>query len=407
MIPRAEAIATSIMVAVEAGSKYETESQRGLSHFLEHMCFKGTTKHPTPLSIAAEFDAMGAQNNAFTSQEYTGYYATVEPAQAGRALSLLAEMYLDPTLPEAEIEKEKGVIVEEINMYEDEPRRNVYTVLMQTVYGDQPAGRPILGTIESVRAMTRQDFIKYRRAHYVADKTIITVAGKFDPAVMRRLVAKEFAAVPQGRRLGKPKVKDAQKTPVAKVVKKASDQTHLALAFRALPANHPDYYTAEVLGAILGGGMGSRLWQVVREGLGAAYYVGGGHDAYTDHGLMVFSAGIESSRISQVLPAILGECRRVTSELVPADELARVKQSLVGGLMLGLERASNLGWHYTVSEILNGELVSPQAVARKIRAVTAEEVRALARKIFTPARLSLAAIGPIDDARSVERLLVM
>ncbi len=407
MIPRPEAIATSIMVAVETGSKYETPAQSGLSHFLEHMCFKGTTKHPTALSIAAEFDAMGAQNNAFTSQEFTGYYATVEPDQASRALSLLAEMYLEPTLPEPEIQKEKGVIVEEINMYEDEPRRNVHNVLMRAVYGDQPAGRPILGTIDSVRAMTRQDFVKYRRAHYVASKTIVTIAGKFDPATIKRQVAKEFAAVSPGRRQGKEKVKDAQKAPVAQVLKKDSDQTHLALAFRALAANHPDYYAAEVLGAILGGGMGSRLWQVVREELGAAYYVGGGHDSYTDHGLMVFSAGIESSRLDQVLPAMLGECRRLTSDLVPAEELARVKQSLVGNLMLGLERASNLGWHYTASEILTGELVSPQVVARKLRAVTAEEVRRVARKIFSPTRLSAAVIGPLSDSKVVERLLTL
>lgn len=406
-VPRKEAIATTILVMAEVGSKYESKDVNGLSHFLEHMCFKGSKQFPTALAIASEFDAMGANNNAFTSQEYTGYYATVEPKQSLRALRILADMYLNPLFPEAEIEKEKGVIIEEINMYEDLPQRKVHDLFMALVYGDQPVGRPVLGPVEVVRSMTREHFQSYRRDHYVAAKTVIVVAGNFDATAMRRAIAREFAEIGRGRARKMAKVKEAQSAPQVTVKFRDSDQTHLVTGFRAVPANHHDYFVMEVAGAVLAGGMGSRLFQRIREEMGAAYYVRGSQDTYVDHGLFRVSVGADTKRADEVVSVILQECARLTKELVGADELERVKQSLVGSLFLGLETTSSLAGYYAVDEIVAGRLQTPAEVARRIRAVSAKDIQRLAKKIFTPKRLNCAVIGPFKDQSPFVRVLTL
>ncbi|MEK7192967.1 MAG: pitrilysin family protein [Patescibacteria group bacterium] len=404
-IPEKDALAPTVLVLVEAGSKYEKKSINGLSHFLEHMCFKGTAKRPKALDISAEFDALGAQYNAFTSQEYTGYYAKVEPRHFKKAVDIVADLYLNPVFDANEIEKEKGVIIEEINMYEDLPHRRVGELLMSLMYGDQPAGWGIAGEKEVIRILNRENFIDYRNKHYVAKGTIVVVAGKFDEKVIMSEIQKSFSAIPKTAKHTKIKTKKGEVGPRVHVQHKQSDQTHIAIGLNSEAVSSKNYYTAEVLASVLGGGMSSRLFQVVREELGAAYYVRAGVDAYTDHGIFGVSAGIHHEKIRIVIQAIMDELKKLSSTLVEEKELARVKDYLVGNLMLSLEKSDEIANYFGGQEVLGQELKSPLEIAKLIRAVTPKAIRDLAKKTFKTENLHLAIIGPFKEKEEFVKLL--
>lgn len=404
-IPEQDAMATTVLVLVETGSKYETGRINGISHFLEHLCFKGTTNRPRAIDISAELDSLGSQYNAFTSHEYTGYYAKVQPRHTYKALEIVADLYLNPTFDAAEIEKEKGVIIEEINMYEDMPHRKVGELFMQCLYGNQPAGWPIAGTPELIRAMTREDVVAYRNANYVAPATLVVVAGKFDEDEMKREIDKAFGGLEIGKKDTKLPVVDTQDKPRVVLEEKASDQTHLVLGVRSLPLMHPDNFVLEVIAGILGGGMSSRLFEKVREELGAAYYVRANNDAYTDHGIFEISAGVDHRKLEMVITAALGEMKRLTKELVGDKELQKVKDSLVGNLYLSLEKSDEIATYYGGQEILKREMLSPEAVAERTQAVTAADVMRVASQIFVTNHLNLAMIGPFKDEERFVKLL--
>src|SRR3989344_2092477 len=209
-IPRKDDLATTFLVLVEAGSKYETKEISGLSHFLEHMCFKGTEKRPKAIDIAGELDGLGAECNAFTAQEYTGYSAKVEAHKLDQALDIVSDLYLNPVFDIAEIEKEKGVVIEELNMYEDLPMRKVNDLFMELLYGDQPAGWDIGGTKEVVRSLTKEQLVAYRQAHYVPQATVVVVAGAFDEQDIIKKIEAAFGAIPAGAKSGKTAVTEAQ-----------------------------------------------------------------------------------------------------------------------------------------------------------------------------------------------------
>jgi predicted Zn-dependent peptidase len=393
-VPQKDSVATTILVLVEAGSKYETKDINGLSHFLEHMCFKGTTKRPKAMRIAGELDALGAEYNAFTSQEWTGYYAKVESHKAHEALDLVSDLYLNPVFDVHEIEKEKGVIIEELNMYVDQPMRHVQELFTELLYGDQPAGWNIGGRKEVIRTMTRDHFTAYRAKHYLAAATAIVVAGSFDEQKMQQEIEKHFAEMPTGKKGGKLPVIEEQIEPAVKVEERASDQTHLVLGVRAFPLTDPRRYALEVLSDALGGGMSSRLFQRVREELGAAYYVRAGADLLTDHGYLEVAAGVEHGKLSAVIEAVLVELRRAADVLMDDAELARVKSHLTGRLLLGLETSDALANYYGGQEVVREKLTPPDELARHINRVSASEVREAARAIMKREGLNLALVGP-------------
>lgn len=405
LAPHPDSIAATVLVLVAAGSKYEQKAESGLSHFLEHMCFKGTINRPNSMAISSEFDSLGAQNNAFTSQEFTGYYATVRPKFLPKTLNLLADMYLNPIFPPAEIEKEKGVIIEEINMYEDNPSRNIHDVFMRLLYGDQPAGWNIAGTKETVRATTQKNFFDYRARHYVASGTVVVVAGAFNEREVVKAVGREFGIISAGKKHSKLKVKEKQVKPALALKFKDSDQAHLLLGFRSFSMFHPQEAALEVLAALLGGSMSARLFRRVREEMGAAYYVRASQDAYTDHGVLAAAAGVEVARAPQVVAAILEEFKLLTQELAPAAELRRVKDSLTGRLFLGLETSQEQAVFLGIQEVLKNKMEAPRAWAKKLEQVTAEELRRLARQIFQDRQLNLALIGPFKNKQPFERSL--
>ena len=404
-VPQPGNMAATVLVMVEAGSKYEQREINGLSHFLEHMCFKGTTNRPTAMDIAGELDGLGAEYNAFTSHEWTGYFAKVEKNHATKAIDLISDLYLNPTFDAAEIEKEKGVIIEELNMYEDMPQRKIGDIFMHLLYGDQPAGWDVGGEKDIIRKLTKEDFVKYRALHYLPEATIVVVAGAFDEAAALAQIEKLFGAMPAGSKGGKLPVKEQQSKPEITLKFKESDQTHLMLGFRAFSMFDKRRFVLEVLSDILGGGMSSRLFQKVREELGAAYYVRAGVDLYTDHGYIAAGAGVEHSKLKLVIQTIVSEFRRLTTEPVSEKELARAKSHLAGNLLLGLETSDSLATYCGSQEILKKTITTPDEIVSAINAVTAAEIQTLAKELFTANALNLAMIGPHKEKGEFEALV--
>lgn len=393
-MPQPGSLATTVMVSVEAGSKYETKDKNGISHFLEHMCFKGTTKRPQASVISTELDGLGAQYNAFTGQEATAYYAKAKNENFDQILDVVADMYLDPIFDANEIEKEKGVIIQEINMYEDTPSRRVAEFFMQLVYGDQPAGWDIAGRKEVIEKITRNDFIKYRGKHYVPQATIVTISGGFKESGLLKKVERYFSALKPGQKGTKLKVKEAQSRPRESVNFKDSDQTHMVMGFRAFGVHDERRLALQVASEVLGGGMSSRLFKKVRDELGAAYYVRADADLYSDHGLFEMSAGVDHKKLELVIKAGLQEFARLRDELVSETELKKAKEHLIGDIFLSLETSDQLAAFYGSQEVIGLPLTSPQEIAKKVNAITAADVRNVMRAIVRNDRLNLALIGP-------------
>lgn len=402
--PKSDSLATTVLVLVEAGSKYETKDINGLSHFLEHMCFKGTGKRPRSIDIASELDGIGAVSNAFTSQEYTGYFAKAESKYFDSILDIVSDIYLHPIFETKEIDKERGVIIEEINMYEDLPMRRVHELFSNLLYGDQPAGWDIAGRKEVIQKLKRDDFIKYQQNHYLANSTLVVVAGNFDEKEAIKKIKNSFSGIKISEKTQKIATKEHQEKPEIMLKQKDSDQTHLVLGVRAYGIFDKRKYVLEVLGEILGGGMSSRLFQKIREEMGAAYYVGADSDLYTDHGYLAVSAGIDNSKIESVLSAILEEFQRIARELVEDKELQRVKDRIVGHLSLSLETSNQLANFFGGQEILTRQIITLEEISKKIQAVTAEEIMAVAEDIFKNNKLNLAIIGPFADKAKFESI---
>jgi predicted Zn-dependent peptidase len=407
LVPQASSLAASVLILVEAGSEYETKSINGVSHFLEHMTFKGTAKRPQPGMIAEELASLGAQSNAFTGQEYTGYWAKSESRKLPQILEIVSDLYLNPAFDPEEIEKERGVIIEEINMYEDTPARRVQELFSSLLYGDQPAGWEIGGEKEIIRKLMKDDFVKYREERYVASGTIVVIAGKFNEKQTVAQIKKYFNDLPRRKAGAKSKTKEQQRKPEMLIKFKESGQSHLVIGFRAFNLFDKRRYAIEVLADLLGGGMSSRLWKRVREEMGAAYYVGADSDLSLDHGMFQISAGVDHGKMDLVVTAILEECRKLRTELVSEKELKKTKDHMIGGLILGLETSDALASYYGGQEILTKKLLPPETIIDTIQKVTAEEIQAVAKSIFVPKGLNLAVIGPYQNSEIFEKLLTI
>jgi predicted Zn-dependent peptidase len=405
LAPQPQAMAASVLILVAAGSEYETKKVNGVSHFLEHMVFKGTVNRPRVGQISEELDALGAVSNAFTDQELTGYYAKVEAKKLPRVLDIITDIYLNPVFAPEEIEKERAVIVEEINMDQDRLPRKASELFTSLLYGDQPAGWDIAGTKEILKKIFKPQIESYRRARYVMAGTVVVVAGKFDGTAVTRQVRSAFAHLPRGRAAAKPKTVDRQKKPSVSAHFKESGQSHLVLGFRAFDQFDPRRYALQVAADVLGGGMSSRLFKRVREELAAAYYVSAGASLSLDHGHFQVSAGVDHAKTEIVVRAILEECRRMRDEIVPEKELRRSKDHMLGGLVLGLESSDELALFYGSQEILEKRILSPERLAAMIREVTSADVRAALRGIFRNDRLNLAIVGPYKNNKALENIL--
>jgi predicted Zn-dependent peptidase len=404
-VPMKDSPTVTVLVLVGTGSDYEDKKVNGISHFLEHMCFKGTVARPSAQAISHELDTLGCQYNAFTDHEMTGYYAKADSKHFKKIFEIISDIYLNSTFPESEMQKEKGVIVEEINMYEDMPQRHVQDLFQELLYGDQPAGWNIAGTRENVKGMKRDDFVKYKNEHYVSSATTIVVAGNIDTQTVLEESKMHFKNVESGKKGKKKKTIDKQTKPQVLIKHKESDQTHFVLGVRTFDMFNKQNPILSLLGGILGAGMSSRLFIKLREEMGVAYYVRAYNDASLDHGSFQISAGVANARAEEVIKEILKECTRLKNELVSDSELAKVKSFIIGNSKLSLESTDDIANFYGGQEILKGEMKTIDEKAKELNKVTPLEIRNMTRKIFTKKNLNLCLIGPFKEKTKLEKIL--
>lgn len=398
-------LAATALVLVEAGSEYETKDINGLSHFLEHLMFKGTTNRPRPGEISEELDSLGAEYNAFTSQEYTGYWAKAQKGKLPQILEIVSDLYLNQIFNVQEMDKERGVVIEEINMYEDTPMRRVHEIFTQLLYGDQPAGWDIAGRKEVINTITRENIVAYRDRHYIAPATAAVIAGDFNEKKVTKLAEDIFSGMKRGRKIKKLETKEKQAKPAILTKFKESDQTHLVVGVRAFDTFDKRRFAIQVMADVLGGGMSSRLFKKVRGELGAAYYVRAGSELFLDYGNFSVSAGVDHRKLEIVLKAILREFERLVEELVDKAELQKAKDHIVGNFILGMETSDELAGFYGSQEILAEKLLKPSQIIDKIQKVTSEEIRSLAKTIFKNEALNLALIGPYQHGETFKKIL--
>lgn len=398
MIPQSGAATATALVLVGTGSAYETKAENGLSHFLEHMMFKGTTRFPTTKSIVETFERIGAISNAFTSSEYTGYYAKGGPKNIPVFLDMLSDIYCNSTFPESEINKERGVIIEEINMYEDMPQQKVAEALIALMYSDQPAGWTIAGPKENVARFTREDIVGYLQKHYHAGNTLVVVSGDIDTKEVYTTVKRLFGTISSVRPSKKQKVR-VEKTGIKlAVVPKSSDQAHIAIGFYGLPFGHSDARVASLLATILGRGLSSRLAQVLREELGAAYYVGAGNDMYSNHGIFEITTGIDKRRINEILRRIAEILNDLRTVLVSTEELHKAREYTFGMQRLGLESSDDLAGFYGAQLMIGNDFKTPLDLERLYKVITPADLRRVARALFVANHMSIAVIGPYEPS---------
>jgi predicted Zn-dependent peptidase len=402
-VASAQSVTCAIMLA--AGSRYETPDTNGIAHFSEHMFFKGTERRPTARDISLEIDAIGGEFNAFTGKEYTAYYVKCAAESRDIALDVLVDMLRHSKFDPEEIEREKGVIIEEMNMYFDTPRDFIGGVYEELLYGDQPLGWDIIGRKETVRAASRDTFMSYIDHWYKPSRMVLGVGGNIGEGLLER-VQELLGDLPDAE-TGEPElvaVPGTNGTPRVRVHTKQSDQAHICLGVYSYPLEHPDRYALQILSNVLGGGMSSRLFTEVRERRGLAYYVFGINHSYTDAGSLYAQAGVDIQRIDEAVTTIATELRKVAEQGIPDDELQKTKSFAKGRFVLQLESPQGLTMFGLRREVLERNAPDPEEIVAQLDKVTGEDVARVATDVIEGRGPNLAVIGPFDDAERFERL---
>ncbi len=407
LAPMAEAETATVLVMTGVGSRFETRKENGLAHFLEHMFFKGTEKRPTALHISQELDGLGAEYNAFTGEEYTGYYAKVAAKHWGTALDVISDLFLNAKLEQEEIDRERGAILQEINMYEDMPMRRVQEYFKTLLYGDTPLGWDIAGPKENIKAFMRKDFVKFLQNGYTADNIVVGIAGNFDVKLAKKEVAKLFGSVAKTKKAVAKKAADKQQSPQLFVKEKKTDQTQFVVGCRAYHATHKDRAALAVLAGVLGGGMSSRMFTEVRERRGLAYRVGTGVDVFADAGYLETHCGVEHENLEKALQVVLDEYKKICAEPVGKEELHKAKEGIKGRMAMGFEGSDEIIEYLVGQEVLTGEIKLLKEKMREIDKVTAADVQRVAKDIFKDKKLNLAVITPKANVAKLKKMLTL
>jgi predicted Zn-dependent peptidase len=402
-MPHVQSVTCMIMLA--AGSRYETPETNGIAHFAEHMFFKGTEQRPSARVIGMEVDSLGGEFNAFTSKEYTGYYIKCAADYRDRALDVLVDMLRHSKFEGEEIEREKGVIVEEMNMYYDTPRDFIGGLYDELLYGDQPLGWEVIGRKETVRAATRETFLDYIGRWYKPERMVVGVGGRLEGDLLATI--ERLLGDLEPEETGAPPAVDLDGENGARLTvhRKDSDQGHLCLGVRSYPIVHPDRYALQLLATVLGTGMSSRLFSEVRERRGLAYYVFAHNQSYTDAGSLYSQAGVDINRADEAIETIVREFRRIAEETVPTDELEKARALAKGRFVLRLENPQGMTLFGLSREVLEGEAVEPDEVLEGLDAVTADDVQRVAQDVIASNGVNLALIGPFEDEERFQALL--
>ncbi len=407
IVPVAGVESATTLVMCGAGSRYEEKKNNGISHFLEHMAFKGTTNRPSAREISALIDGIGAEFNAFTGKEYTGYYIKSATTHVNLCLDVLSDMLKNLLLDPAEIEREKGVIIEEINLYEDTPMRNIGDVYERLLYGDAPLGWDTAGTPDIINSIKREDFVEYMGSLYSAHNMTVVVAGNVHVESMHKEIEKYFGDVPRFDVKKFLPVHEKQHKYEVAIKHKKTEQAHFALGVRTVGIHDKkDRYPLEILASILGGGMSSRLFYEVRERRGLSYYVRTSSDHYIDAGYLATYVGADPKRIDEAIKVVAEEYVKVSEKgEIDEDELKKAKEYTKGHFVLELEDTRSAAIMYASQEILQHELHNPHEIIEKIEKVTVDDVHRVAKEYLDTKLLSLAVIGNFEDKDRFEKLL--
>ncbi len=408
-VPMKNAKSVSVLILVGTGSKYETKDINGISHFLEHMFFKGTKKRPTTLKISETLDEIGGQYNAFTSKEVTGFWAKVDKKHADVALDWISDIFLNSKFDEQEMEKEKGVVVEELNMYLDTPTSYVSELFEELLYGDTPAGWRVVGEKENILAYTRQKMLDYFTSHYATKNTVICVAGDVHVKEIGRKIQTYFGKAALHAAAAKEAVKEAQTKPGVLLHYKKTDQTHFCLGVRAYAANDPRRWALNLIAVILGGNMSSRLFISVRERNGLGYYVHTSTDSTSDTGYLVTQAGIKNDSLQKAIALVLAEYRDLRDSNISPKELKKAKDYLRGTMALSLDATDAQASFYAMQEVMNQPVLTPEEKLAMIDKVTVGDIKKVAEDIFKNEKLNLSVIGPFEESEkeTYQKLLAL
>jgi len=394
-IDTVRSVALGVWFAV--GSRDESDAEAGMSHFMEHMMFKGTPSH-TAAQISEAFDSLGSELNAFTSKEYTCYYARFVDQHLETAVSLLSEMVNESLLSDESCESEREVVIEEIARMEDTPDDRIHEMFGHALWPDHPIGLPILGSRETVGGFDHAQSVAFRERHYLTGNCVVAAAGNIDHDEVVRLVER-YLAIPEGERSKRPAAKAAGASRLS-VLTKETEQTHICYGVAALNAHHEDRFVLAVIDTVLGGGMSSRLFQEIREKKGLAYAVYSFQALYQDTGQFAVYAGTRPSNTEQVVRLIQTETERMREDGVTAEELARAKESIKGHLVLGMESTRNRMTRLGKNHVTSGELLSVDDIVERIDVLTLADVKRVAGEVLGGQKV-LALIGPheSDDVR--------
>lgn len=392
---------------VGTGSRYEHPRIGGISHFLEHMVFKGTDRRPNTLDIASLVDGVGGEFNAFTSKEYTGYYIKTAAKDLELGVDLLSDMLFHSKYETEEIDRERGVILEEMNMYLDSPRDRVGEIYDHLLYPDQALGQDVIGTRESLHNIGHDELVAYNKQWYAPNNLVVSVAGAFDTATLQAQIEKSFFNRPEQSLDGFQPAVFSQTKPEVISFEKATDQTHLVLGVRAFSSKDSRKYALTLLNIILGGTMSSRLFTQVRERRGLAYAVHTSADLYLDAGSFNCQVGLDHSRVEETIKVILEQFALIRDQPVSAEELTKAKNYMRGKLALSLEDPLGLGMYEAKQQLLHGEVKTVEEYMALIESITAADIQQVAQDIFTPAGLNTAIISPKVDEASLRTVVTL
>ncbi len=404
LVPIDEMGSATTLVMVGAGSRYENKKNSGISHFLEHMAFKGTKTRPTAREIATLIDGIGAESNAFTGKELTGYYIKSSYEHVNLSLDVLSDMLTNLLLDPAEIEKEKGVILEEMNLYEDTPSRKIGDLFETLLYGDTPMGWDIAGDKAVIKSITQADFLSYMQSLYSADNMCLVVAGKFDREHILEEIEKKFGQLKKFTTAHFEKTQDSQNGPKVLLKHKKTEQSHFGLGVRTIGLlDKKENYVLSILASILGGGMSSRLFHEVRESRGLAYYVRAYSENYKDVGYLSAFAGVDPAGIDEAIKVVRDELLKVGKDgEITENELKKAKEFMKGHFVLDLEDTRSVAGHYATDLILEGVMENPDEVMQKIDEVSLQDVQTAAKKYITPENMNLVIIGDFEEKSRFE-----
>jgi len=395
----------TVLVMVGTGSKNENSKNRGISHFLEHMFFKGTEKRATTLDISKELDKIGGVYNAFTGKEYTGFYAKVSSQHCDVALDVISDMLLNSKFSEKEIKRERRTILEELNMYLDSPMMQVPDLFENLLYKNQPLGYDEIGNKKTIMSVRRKDFLDYYKKYYLNNNIIITIAGNFNEQNIKNNIKKYFKSANKNKTLQQAKTFDKQSKSRILLEYKKTDQTHLCLGVRGYNTNHKDKHILAVLSVIFGGNMSSRLFISVRERNGLAYYIHTSATDYKDVGYFSAQTGVNNEKCLEAIKIILNEFKKVKTEKISIEEIKRAKDYLKGRTNITLESSDAVASFVANQEMDTGKILTPQEKFAKIDTVTADDLQRVANDIFVNHKLNLALIGPFRNKKKFEKIL--